>query len=74
MIGVCSTRPVKYLSGAMIVGTVPHAMIFIVQSFPTKQPTANARPATQFHADKGSRNRRFQLPNDSVAARATEVH
>jgi hypothetical protein len=30
MIGVCSTRPVKYLSGAMMVGTLPQAMIFIV--------------------------------------------
>jgi hypothetical protein len=30
MIGVCSTRPVKYVSGATIVGTLPHAMIFIL--------------------------------------------
>ena len=30
MIGVCRTRPVKYFSGAMMVGTLPQAMIFIV--------------------------------------------
>ncbi|WP_245477843.1 MULTISPECIES: hypothetical protein [unclassified Mesorhizobium] len=32
MIGVCHTRPVKYFSGAMAVGTLPQAMIFIVAS------------------------------------------
>ena len=30
LIGVCHTRPVKYFSGAMTVGTLPQAMIFIV--------------------------------------------
>jgi hypothetical protein len=47
MIGVCNTRPVKYVSGATIVGTLPQAMIFIVGNLdlvvdPRQQPP---RPA-----------------------------